>query len=288
MSTNEKQNVSPLPAVGPREDRGDKTKEIDGTGMRETDGIDSKKTPGIKGEFSPQRTLRKSVLFTSFHLLPTALAIFCLISLFLVMFSGTKLAGSADTSHGSSGAILLSDIAVVSFDGLIEQPSGYAVTFHWFMNGFGWTYPTQDSASLVYANRGPIQETQLSLPGDIFYAAGQLHGPGCDKFAAYNASHACYPAFLNRVFPDAKNGTRAGNNDDMLRYRPDREFPSDLPLSLHYIAVWLTMLALAVEAWFLLSRSRRLFSSRLVGILLLLCCRLATTTTTTTTAAATK
>lgn len=133
------------------------------------------------------------------------------------------------------------------------------------MNGFGWTYPTQDpdsdSVGLVYANRGPVQETQLSLPGDLFYAAQLLHGPGCDEFAAYNASHACYPTFLNQFFPDATKKERRASTkgDDVLRYRPDREFPSGLSLSLHYIAVWLTALALAVDLWFLLSRSRRLF-----------------------------
>ncbi|VUC25141.1 unnamed protein product [Clonostachys rosea] len=115
------------------------------------------------------------------HFLAT-IAVLCLVfttaSLLLTLEAGTlQLDGDYPTGPAR---LILSSLALVRFKGIVGEASDYRLTLLWFLNAFGWEWPSASwdlSCGIVHNINGLLPGDALTLPDDLGLAAARMQLP---------------------------------------------------------------------------------------------------------------
>lgn len=137
-----------------------------------------------------------------------AVAVLCLLftsaSLLLTLEAGTlQLDGDYPTGPAR---LILSPLALVRFKGIIAGGDGdddsYQVTILWFLNAFGWEWPSASwdlSCGIVHNINGLLPGAALTLPLDLGQAAARMQLPQSDWQCLSNRADGngiCHNPFL--------------------------------------------------------------------------------------------
>ncbi|CAH0045380.1 unnamed protein product [Clonostachys solani] len=134
-----------------------------------------------------------------------AIAVLCLVftsaSLLLTLEAGT-LQLDGDYPDGPA-RLILSSLALVRFGGIVGDPPDYQVTLLWFLNAFGWKWPSASwdlSCGIVHNIDGLLPGAALTLPDDLGEAAARMRLPKSDWQCLRNHRGAeggiCHNPFL--------------------------------------------------------------------------------------------
>ncbi|KAH6900437.1 hypothetical protein B0T10DRAFT_470691 [Thelonectria olida] len=109
----------------------------------------------------------------------------------------TFIAGTAISHTGGREGVLLKDLALVSFDGIIanNDTSEFLVHLYWFVNAFAWEYPDAPDG----IPKAGIASTGLHFRADIL---GDLHGIA-DQLQVPKGDYDC--PRLGSFYPSCKN-----------------------------------------------------------------------------------